>query len=208
MKIAVIGAHGKSGSMVVDEARRRGHEVTAIVQREVETPADHRLVKDVFDLEKADLASFDVVVNALGFPGPEDYPLHSTSLKHIADLLAGGEARLLIVGGAGSLIVDDKDTTLDHTPGFPEAFKATANAMAKALNELRARDDVKWTYVSPAADYRPDGERTDRYAIAGEHFTTNDAGESYLSYADMAQAILDEAETGTHVRERISVYTK
>lgn len=69
MKIAVIGAHGKSGSKIVDEARRRGHDVTAIVRRDAGTNADHRLVKDVFGLEKADLAGFDVVVNALGFPG-------------------------------------------------------------------------------------------------------------------------------------------
>lgn len=119
MKIAVIGAHGKTGSMVVDEARRRGYAVTAIVRRDAGTPADHCLAKDVFDLEKSDLEGFDVVVDSLGFPAPKDYPPHSTSLKHIANLLAGSEARLLIVGGAGSLIVDDKGTTLDHTPVSP-----------------------------------------------------------------------------------------
>ena len=32
MKIAVIGANGKAGSLIVNEAVKRGHDVTAIVR--------------------------------------------------------------------------------------------------------------------------------------------------------------------------------
>lgn len=208
MKIAVIGAHGKSGSLICEEATRRGHDVTAIVRRNDPVNAQATIVKDTLDLQASDLAGFDVVVDALGFFTPETLPLHSTSLKHIADCLAGTNTRLLVVGGAGSLTVDDKGTTLDDTPEFPDDFKPLAKAMAKGLAELHERDDVDWTYLSPAADFQADGARTDRYAFAGEMLATNDKGESYLSDADMAQAMLDEAENGSHTRERISVYTK
>lgn len=73
---------------------------------------------------------------------------------------------------------------------------------------MRNRDDVKWTYVSPAADFQAEGERTGSYGLAGEEFTTNAEGKSFISYADYAIAMVDEAESGKHVGERISVYTK
>ena len=52
MKIAVIGANGKSGTLVVREAVERGHEVTAIMRSEYPTPAQHTLIKDVFALTR------------------------------------------------------------------------------------------------------------------------------------------------------------
>lgn len=123
---------------------------------------------------------------------------------HLADALSGTDARLIVVGGAGSLYVDaEHEVQLVDTPDFPDAFKP----LAKALEELRGRDDVRWTFVSPAADFQADGERTGRYLLAGEELTTNSRGESVISYADYAIAIVDEAErtADAHVRERISV---
>lgn len=77
--------------------------------------------------------------------------------------------------------------------------------MAKALAELRLRDDVKWTYISPAGDFRADGERTGRYILGGEELTLNSKGESVISYADYAIAMIDEAVSGENIRKRISV---
>jgi putative NADH-flavin reductase len=127
---------------------------------------------------------------------------------HLADALSGTDVRLIVVGGAGSLYVDaEHKVQLVDTPDFPDAFKPLAKAQGKALEELRGRDDVRWTFVSPAADFQADGERTGRYLLAGEELTTNSRGESVISYADYAIAIVDEAErtTDAHVRERISV---
>lgn len=91
------------------------------------------------------------------------------------------------------------------SPDFPEAFKPLAAAMAKALAELRERSDVKWTYISPAGDFRADGERTGRYILGGEELVLNSRGESIISYADYAAAMVDEIEKGSHIRQRISV---
>lgn len=80
--------------------------------------------------------------------------------------------------------------------------------MAKALGELRQRKDVQWTYVSPAGDFQADGVRTGKYILGGEELTLNSKSESVISYADYAIAMIDEAESGKHIQQRISVVSE
>ena len=109
------------------------------------------------------------MIDAFGAWTEETLPLHSTSLKHLCDILSGTETRLLIVGGAGSLYVNPEHTVcVADGPDFPDSFKPLASAMAKALSELRERKDVKWTYISPAGDFQAEGERTGKYILGGE----------------------------------------
>ena len=77
---------------------------------------------------------------------------------------------------------------------LPDAFKPLAKAMATALTELRERNDVKWTYISPAGDFQADGERSGKYILGGEELVLNSKGESIISYADYAIAMVDEIE--------------
>lgn len=209
MKIAVVAANGKEGRLIVKEAAERGFDVTAVVRSENRTVADKVIKKDLFDLTAEDLKGFDAVVDAFGAWTEDTLPQHSTSLAHLCDILSGTETRLLVVGGAGSLYVDPEHTAqVADGPDFPDAFKPLATAMAKALSELRKRSDVKWTYISPAADFQSDGERTGEYILAGEELTLNDRGESVISYADYAIAMVDEIEKGDHIQQRISVVRK
>lgn len=209
MKIAVVAANGKEGRLIVKEAAERGFDVTAVVRSENRTVADKVIKKDLFDLTAEDLKDFDAVVDAFGAWTEETLPQHSTSLAHLCDILSGTETRLLVVGGAGSLYVDPEHTAqVADGPDFPDAFKPLATAMAKALDELRKRSDVRWTYISPAADFQADGERTGEYILAGEELTLNDRGESVISYADFAVAMVDEIENGDHIQQRISVVRK
>ena len=206
MKMAVVCANGKAGKWIVKEAVERGLDVTAIVRGENRSAAKNALVKDLFDLTNADLKGFDVVVDAFGAWTPETLPLHSASLKHLCDILSGTDTRLLVVGGAGSLYVNPEHSAqVMDGPDFPEVFKPLATNMGKALDELRGRDDVKWTYISPAGDFQAEGERTGKYIQAGEELTLNGRGESIISYADYAIAMVDEAMSGNHIRQRISV---
>ena len=206
MKMAVVCANGKAGKLIVKEAVERGLDVTAIVRGENRSAAKKALVKDLFDLTNADLKGFDVVVDAFGAWTPETLPLHSASLKHLCDILSGTDTRLLVVGGAGSLYVNPEHSAqVMDGPDFPEVFKPLATNMGKALDELRRRDDVKWTYISPAGDFQAEGERTGKYMQAGEELTLNGRGESIISYADYAIAMVDEAVSGNHIRQRISV---
>lgn len=209
MKIAVVCANGKAGKLLVREAVERGLDVTAVVRGENRTSAGKVILKDLYDLTAEDLAGFDVVVDAFGAWTEETLPKHSTSLKHLCDILSGTDTRLLIVGGAGSLYVDPEHTVcVADGPDFPDVFKPLAAAMAKALGELRERTDVNWTYISPAGDFQADGERTGAYILGGEELTLNERGESVISYADYAIAVVDEAVNGKHFRERISVVRK
>lgn len=206
MKIAVVCANGKEGKLLVKEALDRGLDVTAVVRGENRSAAEQVIAKDLFQLTAEDLKSFDVVIDAFGAWTEETMPQHSTSLKHLCDILSGTDTRLLVVGGAGSLYVNPEHTAqVADGPDFPDAFKPLASAMAKALNELRGREDVRWTYVSPAADFQADGARTGKYILGGEELTLNARGESVISYADYAVAMIDEAVKGGHIRERISV---
>lgn len=206
MKIAVVAA-GKAGRKIVAEAAARGFEVTAFVRKATEIDGAAKvIVKDILALEKSDLENFDAVVDAFGAWTPETLPLHTTTSQHLCDILSGTNVRLLIVGGAGSLYVDKEHTTqVFKTPDFPAVYFPTAQAQANELDELRKRNDVKWTFVSPAADFQADGERTGKYILAGEEFTVNAAGESVVSYADYALAMVDEIASGNHIKQRISV---
>lgn len=209
MKIAVVCANGRVGRIVVKEAVERGLDVTAVVREDNQSVAPHVIKKDLYDLKKEDLASFDVVVDAFGAWAPEELPGHSTSLRHLCDILSGTDIRLCIVGGAGSLYVN-KEHTLCVSDGadFPEIFKPLASAQGKALDELRERHDVKWTFISPAGDFQAEGERTGQYILGGEELILNEKGESIISYADYAIAMVDEITKGNHIQQRISVVRK
>ena len=205
MKLAVVCANGKAGLRIVEEAVSRGLDVTAVVREENRSAARAVIRKDLFDLTAADLAGFDAVVDAFGAWTPGTLPLHSRSLTHLCDILSGTPTRLLVVGGAGSLYVNPEHTAcVADGPDFPDAFKPLAAAMAQALAELRRRADVRWTYLSPAADFQPGGARTGSYTLGGEELILNAKGESVISYADYAIAMVDEAVSGNHIQQRIS----
>nr|WP_321023810.1 NAD(P)H-binding protein [Clostridium neonatale] len=206
MKIAVVCANGKEGKLIVKEAIERGLDVTVVVRGENHSDTEKVIHKDLFALTVSDLENFDVVIDAFGAWTPETLPQHSTSLKHLCDIISGKETRLLIVGGAGSLYVNSEHTAqVMDGADFPDVFKPLAENMGKALEELRTRNDVKWTYISPAGDFQADGERTGKYILGGEELTLNAKGDSIISYADYAIAMVDEAVNGNHVQQRISV---
>lgn len=208
MKIAVVAAAGKAGRKIVAEAASRGLEVTAFVRRkgQVVDGAKKIVVKDILALTSDDLKDFDAVVDAFGAFTPETLSQHSATLKHLCDILSGSKIRLLIVGGAGSLYLDETHTSqVMNAPNFPDMFKPLATAQAKSLDELRNRDDVQWTFVSPACDFQVDGELTGKYIVGGEELTLNAAGESVISYADYAVAMVDEILSGNHIKQRIGV---
>ena len=206
MKVAVICANGKAGSLIVKEAVSRGLDVTAVVRGENKSVAKKAIVKDLFDLTAEDLKEFDVVVDACGGWTEDTIPVIPKAGKYLCDLLSGTDKRLIIVGGAGSLFVNREHTlTVADGPDFPDAFKPLAAAHQVLLDSLRERKDVKWTYISPAGDFRADGERTGKYILGGEELTLNSKGESVISYADYAIALVDEAVKGNSIQKRISV---
>ena len=204
-KVAIIGANGKSGSNLVQEALKQGHDVTAIVRNKEYKNGDVKVVyKDVFELSKADLEGFDAVISAFAAWTPETFGLHKKVAKHLADALSGTKTRLLVVGGAGTLYVDDKQTMVMDTPSFPAEYMGVAKATAESFFELKGRTGVLWTYVSPAGDYDANGARTGKYVLGGDNLILNSKNESYISYADLALAVIDELKNGAFVQKRFT----
>lgn len=209
MKVAVVAANGKAGKLIVQEAIGRGFDVTAFVRSENKTAATNVVTKDIMDITAEDLAGFDAVVDAFGAWEEDKLAGHVQTSQHLCDVLSGTDTRLLIVGGAGSLYVNPEHTAqVCDGEDFPAIFLPLAKAQGEELAKLRERDDVKWTFISPAGDFQADGERTGEYILAGEELTLNDKGESIISYADYAIAMVDEIEKGDHIKQRISVLRK
>ncbi|MBT2665632.1 NAD(P)-dependent oxidoreductase [Bacillus sp. ISL-4] len=208
MKIGIIGASGKAGSLILKEALTRGHDVTAIVRDEAKVQIQGAFVleKDVFDLKSEDIKGFDVVVNAFGAaPGKEH--LHVEAGKILIEAMKGApQTKLIVVGGAGSLFVDEAKTirVLD-TPEFPKEYFATAYNQSKNLGDLQNATGIQWTFISPSAFFDPQGNRTGRYTLGKDSLLVNSKGESYVSYADFALAVLDEIENPQHINQRFTV---
>ena len=210
MNIAVVAASGQAGRAIIKEAKQRVFNVTAFVRKETQIEgADKVIVKDLFKLEKEDLTGFDAVVDAFGIWDEKELYKHTTSIEYLCRLLSGTQIRLIVVGGAGGLFVDATHTKrLLDTEDFPEDYKPVAKAMAESFKFLRIHKDLGWTYICPATDFEADGERTGKYILAGEELTFNSKGESKISYADYAIAVVDEIEKGRHIRKRISVLSE
>ena len=204
-KVAIIGANGKSGSALVAEALKQGYDVTGFARnKEYKNGAIKLVHKDVFELSKADLVGFDAVISAFAAWTPETFGLHKKVAKHLADALSGTKTRLLVIGGAGTLYVDDKGTMAMDTPGFPPEYMGVAKATAESFFELKGRTGVLWTYVSPAGDYDANGARTGKYVLGGDNLILNSKNESYISYADLALAVIDELKNGAFVQKRFT----
>ena len=205
MKIAIIGANGKSGANLVNEALKQGHDVTAIVRnKEYKNESVKVTYKDIFELTKADLAGFDAVISAFAAWSEETFPLHKKVAAHLVNLLEGTSTRLIVVGGAGTLFVDGKGTMLMDTPDFPAAYMGVAKATAESYFELKGSTNVLWTYLRPAGDYDENGARTGKYVLGGDDLILNSKNESYISYADLALAIIDELKNKKFIQKRFT----
>ncbi len=209
-KIAIIGATGFVGNAVLKEAVSRGHEVTALVRHpeKVEKHANVTPVQaDVFDTGALAglLAGHDLVISAFN-PGWSDANIrenHIRGSRSIAEATQkAGIRRLVEVGGAGSLEIKPGIQLVD-TPDFPAEWKEGALGAREALNELRGNEDLDWTFVSPAILLQP-GERTGKYRLGGDQPVFDAKGESRISVEDLAAVIVDEAEQGKHIRQRIT----
>ena len=193
MKIALFGATGMVGSRIAAEAESRGHQVTSLSRSTGGDLADASAVRDA-------AATHDVVVSATG-PSRTGEP-HEPWLDAVSTLIDNaGDARVLFVGGAGSLLTPDGTRLLD-TDGFPPEYLGEATTGAAALELFRAApDSVDWTFVSPAPVIAP-GERTGSYATSLD----TPAGD-FISAEDYAVVLLDEIEEPRHRRQRFTAAT-
>ncbi|KAF0846744.1 NAD(P)-dependent oxidoreductase [Nocardia caishijiensis] len=206
MRITVFGAGGAVGGRVVSEAIARGHDVTAVVRRAVRLPDGVRVrIGDAANADEVAVLSAgqDVVVAATR-PAPGREPELSVVAAAMLDGVARSGVRLLVVGGAATLLVPSVGTMLHETPGFPVELAAIAQACAEQLAACRAHTTADWTYLSPPAELDP-GVRTGNYRVGADELLVDADGGSWISMEDFAVALLDEAERPAHRRARFTV---
>ncbi len=211
MKVAIIGASGKVGSFIRDEALARGHQVTAIVRHPEKITVRNprlRVVKADVLKDKVDelVKGHDAVISA--YNGGWDNPdIYSTGIKGAKAIISGvkksGIRRLLVVGGAGSLEVAPGVQLID-VMAFPEDVKGAVLATRETLYMLKKEKELEWTFLCPPQNLNP-GERTGRYRMGKDQLLKDKNGESKISTQDYAVAMIDEMEHPQHIRERFTV---
>ena len=199
--IAIIGATGRAGSQLLEEALRRGHSVTAIARSTAKVGQRAGVVTREVDVAdsaalQAAVAGHDVVISAAHF---STIPANAI----IDPVKKAGVKRLLVVGGAGSLLLPGGGKVID-SPGFPEEYKAEASAGGVYLDTLRKEQDLDWTFLSPSAEF-VEGERTGHFRLGQDDLLVSAEGRSWISFADYAIAMLDEVEKPAHRRQRFTV---
>ncbi len=215
MKIAVIGATGLVGYAVVQELVQRGHQVVAFARHTDKIAQNKNIQAVAFDVNfpefSQQLMGLDAVVSAFngGWNNPnlaEDF-----TRGYQAILTAAKKANvpyLLVVGGAGSLNVAPNLALVD-TPDFPADVYPAAHAARELLNALKARRDINWSFISPAAMFAVNPvrfERTGSYRLGKDEVLLDSNGApADISVADLACAIADATEQKTHLFERFTV---
>lgn len=205
MNILVIGANGNAGRRIVEKALKAGHQVTGVVRREGAIEGIPTIVKDALQLTKQELTQFDVVVNATSAFTPDTYHLPADLTLLLVKALANTNTRLIAIGGAGSLYVDEDHTVqLNDTPEFPKEFLARSKTHGKSDDILRKFSNVDWTMFTPPPILDVEGPKSNDYVLGNENVILNREGKPYLSYATFAQILVDEINNHKFSRQRFT----
>ncbi|MDU1128574.1 NAD(P)-dependent oxidoreductase [Veillonella sp.] len=205
MNILVIGANGKAGHRIVEKALKAGHQVTGLVRREGAIEGIPTIVKDALQLTKQELTQFDVVVNATSAFTPDTYHLAADLTLLLVKALANTNTRLIAIGGAGSLYVDEDHTVqLNDTPEFPKEFLARSKTHGKSDDILRKFSNVDWTMFTPPPILDAEGPESNDYVLGNENIILNKEGKPYISYDTFTQILVDEINNHKFGRQRFT----
>lgn len=207
-RIVVFGAGGRAGRAAVDEARRRGHQVTAVVRDPGGYGAPVEGVRltagDVTDADGVArvAAGHDAAISAVYDPAAEPCAFYTAAAGALLDGLPRAWVDRLISVGLASVLPTEGGVALMDTPGYPQEYRSFFLAHAAGVRVLStAATGVDWLVASPAGDFDHGGARTGRYRWAAA-----DAA-SRVSYADFAVALLDEIDNPTRSRTHLGVET-
>ncbi len=202
MHVAVLGASGKGGSEIAKELVARGHTVLGLARKPEAIPAEAGITAKACDAHDVDalaeaITGVDAVISALHFD--------VTAEMLLGAVKKAGVNRLLVMGGAASLKGAD-GVRLYDSPNFPEEIKPMVIGGIHFLDALREEKEVDWTFFSPAMVIFV-GPRMgpDSFRLGTEELVVESNGESKISYADYAIAMVDELEAHNHSRSRFTI---
>jgi putative NADH-flavin reductase len=201
MKVVLYGATGHSGSRILAELTKRGHEVLAVSRHAVEKiPAAYGVKTQDDDLSDVGRIAgatkgYDAVVSAYAPPQDDTDQIVGVTERLVEGVKKNGGPRLVVVGGAGSLFVAP-GVTLRASGHLPPEWAPIVDSHIKVLENLK-KSSIDWTYFSPAAFFEP-GERMGKFRLGKDDLIADEKGNSRISMEDYAIALVDELEKPQH----------
>jgi putative NADH-flavin reductase len=199
VRVAVLGATGATGRLVVEELLRRGHQVTALTRAPSGGPPGVRWVegdaRDAAAVARV-VGGADAVVSALG-PRTGDRTLHrEVAPLVVAAMQAAGVRRFVGISGAGIDVPGDRKSLRDRVISALVRRLGGEAVRDKAVErELWAATDLDWTLVRPPrlVDAPASGQV--------EHAASRSPRRTSLSRADLAAFCVDLLERPDYVRQ-------
>jgi putative NADH-flavin reductase len=202
-RIFVLGATGGTGRVLVEQARQRGHRVTAFVRspQKVGPGGDGLAViggdpRDADELRAA-LPGHDAVLSALGPPGIGPTTIVADCARSTVTAMQATGVRRLLVVGVAVLFEDDGLLSAIARRTF---LRNVARDSAEMERIVRA-SDLDWTIARPPR--LTNGVLTQAYGVAEGRMPP--AARLTISRADLADFLLDELEHPAHVRRIIGL---
>ncbi|MDX1435692.1 MAG: NAD(P)H-binding protein [Anaerolineales bacterium] len=194
MRLAIFGATGKTGQILIDKAIDAGHQVTALAR----TPSELSIQNAPLKVVEGDAMDLEAVMNTIS--GTEAVlsvmPQHSVS---IANILASMEEysirRVVVAAGAGVPDPNDEPQLINHLISFLiRTFSRTAYEEAIKQNEIIRASNVDWT-ICRAPMLTGDPEGPVQVTYVGKEMGRQ------LSRASYAQFILNQAEDTRYIHQ-------
>jgi putative NADH-flavin reductase len=210
-KIKVLGGTGFAGEAVVCEAVGRGHQVTSYSRRPPSEPVDGveyvtgSLLNS--DLLAETVTNVDVVFETMSPRGDMQGRLEEI-VDQLIRLADEAHVRLGVLGGVSSMLVSEGGPRLFDVSEQPHEVLPEIKTGMALLEALQSSPEtLDWFYVSPAATFggwKPQ-RVTGQYRISEDVLITDEEGESSVSGADLAKAVVDEIEQPRYHRRRFHV---
>lgn len=205
MKIAVVGASGRTGRELVRAAAAAGHEVVAVVRdpsRLPDAPGEVR-VADASDVAALTAAfqGVDAVASCLGPVAGESPHVLRDGITAVLAAMDGAGVRRLVAISASGWVVDGDDPLSRYVakPILKRAL-AEANADLEAMEQVIRASHVDWTIMRPPR--LQDRPGTGRYKARRDG---NVRWAWTIARPDLALAMLDALPDDTAVGQAISV---
>lgn len=197
MRLCIFGASGKTGSLIVEQALEKGHQIDALIRKPPEHSPMQRIIRgDILEPNKAEdaVSQADAVIWAIGASSKTHPNVCSLGTKILlAAMEKHSKKRLIAITGAVAGPKSHLGYSYQVTMGIA-GKKARARIKDKQLQEsLIAATDLDWTLLRPPR--LTDGKLTHNYiyeeVASVQSFTS-------LSRADLAHFVvnhLDDKET-------------
>ena len=223
-RIVIYGATGAIGSVIAQEALKRGDTVVGVARDptklKIDNPRYTAVAGDVTDLDSFKRITHGanaVIISVLALgAGQDNVPENSVSAraaKVAVEAYTGvpGSPHVIQIGGAPTMY-ETREGILAHMrlPADSPMYGVILGHLI-ALQTYRA-SHIRWTVITPPSNIqgwkmgaRPQPHRTGKYRVSTTELVRDAAGQNAIDIADLAVAAVDEAEHPRFIGRRFTV---